>query len=141
VGQKQKDIAYTGEATFYAAGDGTDGSGNMDFHGNILPADGYKFTDEDAVMGFMAKGDMSLAAGAGDSQLSLAGAFYAQGQIYSAKQNEVLGTFASTYFNMGTNVPRIYQVPNLANNLPPGLIGSDPIWLTTGFEERHWRVD
>jgi hypothetical protein len=42
---------------------------------------------------------------------------------------------------MGLNVPKIYQVPNLANNLPPGLIGADPIWVTIEFVERHWRVD
>jgi hypothetical protein len=30
---------------------------------------------------------------------------------------------------MGTNVPSIYQVPDVADNLPPGMINDTPIWL------------
>ena len=133
VGKKDLDFKYTGEATFYA----TD---SIDFHSNILPNDN-DFTSEGYVFGFMAKNDINLATGPGDSQLSMAGAFYAQDTIKSMKQNEILGTFVCNYYDMGTNVPKIYQVPNLANNLPPGLIGSDPVWVTTGFAERYWRVD
>jgi hypothetical protein len=140
-GENGMDIRYEGEATFYAAGNGSDGSGNMYFHSNFLPSGTNNFTAEGYVFGFMAKNDLEIATGPGDSQLSLAGVYYAQGQITSAKQNEILGAFASRYFDMGTNVPKIYQIPNLANNLSPGLIGSDPVWVTTGFDERHWRVD
>jgi hypothetical protein len=40
-----------------------------------------------------------------------------------------MGTIVSNYFDMGTNVPSIYQVPETANNLPPGMIGQDSIWV------------
>lgn len=140
VGQKGIDIEYSGEATFFAEA-ANDQPGNIDFHANVLPADGFQFTEEGAVFGFMADTNITIAGGAGDAQLSLAGAYYAEELISSAKQNQILGTFASSYFDMGTNVPSIYQVPNLANNLPPGLIGADPVWVTIGFDERSWRVE
>jgi len=61
------------------------------------------------------------------SQLQLMGAFYAQGRITCTKQSIVMGTFVSNYFDMGTNVPDIFQVPSLADNLPHGMIGAYPI--------------
>jgi hypothetical protein len=67
--------------------------------------------------------------------------FFAGNEIVSAKQNQIAGTFVSTSFDMGNNVPKIYQVPSLKDNLPPGLIGSKPIWVTTGFQERSWQIN
>ncbi len=64
------------------------------------------------------------------------GAFYAQGTIRSAKQNQIAGTFVATYYDMGTNVPNIYQVPALKNNLPPGMPGGDPILV---IKRQTWR--
>ena len=51
------------------------------------------------------------------------GLFYGETSIVSQKQTDVMGTFVSNYFDMGTNVPSIFQVPEAANHLPPGLIG------------------
>ena len=59
------------------------------------------------------------------------GLFYAEDTITSEKQTSVAGTFFSNYFDMGTNVPEIYQVPETVNNLPPGLIGAEDIWVLT----------
>ena len=137
IGEKNLDIAYAGKGTMFAAGDGSAGSGDIDFHSNILPAGMFP---TDSVFGFMAKNDLNLADGPGDSNLMMAGAFYAANQILSTKQNEILGTFVCNYFDMGTNVPKIYQVPTLKDNLPPGLIGSKPIWVVTGFQERSWQI-
>ena len=47
-----------------------------------------------------------------------------------------MGTFVSNYFDMGTNVPRIYQVPTLAANLPYGMIGAYPIFI---YKKVSWR--
>jgi hypothetical protein len=138
VGEKNLTIAYTGKGTMYAGGDGSDGSGNMDFHSSFLSAGIFPTA---TVMGLMARQDINLATGPGDSELMMAGAFFAGNQIVSAKQNEILGTFVCNYFDMGTNVPKIYQVPALKDNLPPGLIASQPIWVVTGFAERSWQIE
>jgi hypothetical protein len=138
LGKKNLSIAYTGNGTMFAAGDGVGASGNVDIHSNLLPAGTFP---TDSVMGFMAKTDVNLATGPGDSDLMMAGAFFAGNQIISAKQNEILGTFVCNYFEMGTNIPKIYQVPALKDNLPPGLIGSSPIWIVTGFAEKSWQIE
>ena len=79
---------------------------------------------------------MYLAAGSGSSQLSMAGAFYAQGTIVSRKQNQIAGTFVANFYDMGTNVPNIYQVPALPRNMPPAMPG-DKNYYT--LKIRSWR--
>ncbi|MEJ5171968.1 MAG: hypothetical protein WHU10_13355, partial [Fimbriimonadales bacterium] len=54
----------------------------------------------------------------------------------SAKQNQIAGTFVANFFDMGTNVPNIYQVPELRRNLPPGMPGDKP-YVTLRI--RTWR--
>lgn len=70
------------------------------------------------------------------AQCNIMGAFYAQEKIVSAKQTNVMGTFVSKYFDMGTNVPSIWQVPTLADNLPLGMIGNYPIMV---LSQVSWR--
>jgi hypothetical protein len=114
--------------TFRYSGRGTlVTNGNMFIHTNILSTGTFPTTD---VMGFIARRRMELATGSGDSHLDLMGAFYAQEQMVSQKQNEIAGTFVSSYFSM-QNVPHMYQVPALSENLPPGMPGADPIWVIT----------
>ncbi|RJP66567.1 MAG: hypothetical protein C4532_15975, partial [Candidatus Abyssobacteria bacterium SURF_17] len=146
IGEKSLDVLYDGRGTIYAAG-GTDTSveageagaiGDIDVHSNLIPVGIFPTQD---VLGVVAKRDIYLADGPGDSQLYMAAAFYGGREIKSTKQNQIAGTFVCDVFDMGTNVPKIYQVPELINNLPPGLIGAEDIWITTGFKERSWRVD
>lgn len=96
-------------------------------HGNVLPK--TKFTTPD-VLGLIAAKNIELATGSGDAQLSMALAMYGQKKIISNKQNKVAGTMVTSYFQMA-NVPSLYQVPNLANALPPGMPGADPIYIAT----------
>lgn len=121
-------LRYTGNGTLFA-------TGNLKIDGNILPASGYKFPTT-ARMGFIAKQNMYLASGSGSSQLSMAGAFYAQGTISSQKQNQIAGTFVANFYDMGTNVPNIYQVPSLPQYMPPGMPG-DKNYFT--LKLKTWR--
>lgn len=115
LGAKNSDLSYLGNGTIYATG-----SVNVD--GNLMPASGKVFPTT-ARLGIIAGQDLNLATGSGSSQLNMAGAFYAQGTIKSAKQNNIAGTFVASYFDMGTNVPNIYQVPTLSSNMPPAMPG------------------
>jgi hypothetical protein len=135
IGKHNFDVTYADRGTIYVSNNG--GSGDIDIHSNLMPLGQFPTGD---VIGLMARDDINLATGPGDSLLMMAGAFYAADEIVSAKQNEIAGTFVSTYFNMGTNVPKIYQAPSLADNLPPGLIASEPIMVVTGFVERSWQA-
>lgn len=122
-------------STMYYAGKGTIFSkGTVKVHGSIMPKTMFPTTDS---MGVIAKYDIEFATGSGESQLEGAGAWYAQRKIVSAKQNQFAGTYVSDYFDMGTNVPSIYQVPTLATNLPPGMPGANGVIAAQVVSWRH----
>jgi hypothetical protein len=126
---KKDTIYFDGKGTLWCPG-------TIYFDGNYLPASGKKFPT-DTTQGVIAEDSIRLASGSGSSQLKMCGAFYAQNKISSQKQNQIAGTFVSNYFDMGTNVPNIYQVPTLKSNLPPAMPGKDPVIYLRG---RSWRV-
>ena len=70
------------------------------------------------------------------AQLSIMGAFYSEQTIKTEKQTNVVGTFVASYFDMGNQVPSIFQVPTLAGNLPYGMAGNYPIMV---FTQESWR--
>jgi hypothetical protein len=94
-------------------------------HCDLVPKTKFPTTD---ALGLVAKDKVELATGGGDAQLTMAIAMYAQHQIISNRQNEVAGTMVASYYSMA-QVPRLYQVPELANHLPPGLPGGDPVYI------------
>lgn len=118
---KKGSIYYQGRGTLFAESD-------IQVHGSVLPVN--TFATQDA-LGCISGRDILFATGGGEAQLQGAGAWYAQRKIVSAKQNQFAGTYVSNYFDMGTNVPNIYQVPELANNLPPGMPGADVCFVST----------
>jgi len=134
IGNGSLDILYSGRGTIYAAGNEYT-YGDIDVHSNLLPV-GTFATDD--VLGLMAKRNMNVGTGDGDANLVMAAACYAGDTITSAKQSQVAGTFVCRLVDMGGNAPSIFQVPKLVDNLPPGLIGSEPIWATLGFDEKSW---
>lgn len=118
----------TGGNTLTYRGSGTlVSTGSIYIHTNLVPRGTFPTTD---AIGMIARRRLELATGPGDSQLTLTGAFYAQERVVSQKQSEIAGTLVSSYFSM-QNVPHLYQVPALADHLPPGLPGSDPIYVIT----------
>jgi len=134
IGSSKSNVRYTGSGTIHATRD-------INISSNFLPKSGETFPTTTR-MGLIAGRNMGLATGNGDAQLSMAGAFYAQGKIISRKQNQIAGTFVANFFDMGTNVPNIYQVPSLTRNMPPAMPGDDQFftlrvrtWRTRGMEE------
>ncbi|MBI5092716.1 MAG: hypothetical protein HZB26_09785 [Candidatus Hydrogenedentes bacterium] len=125
-----KSITYTGRAAILV-----NGNTSLDTDLTSQNADGTTAMSFPAnnFFGIMASGNMTVGS---ISQLNLMGAFYAQGTVTSTKQTITMGTFVGNYFNMGTNVPEIYQVPTLADNLPMGMIGAYPILI---FSQVSWR--
>ena len=128
----QNTINYSGRAAFLV-------DGNAQLDSNLLscnngdPSDTTQSFPVDNIIGVMASQDMVVGSVA---QISLMGAFYAQGKITSEKQTNIMGTFVSSYFDMGTNVPSIFQVPALADNLPMGMVGNFPV---LSFYQVYWR--
>jgi len=113
-GRKNDPLVYDGRGTLVAGA-------NMNINTHVLSKDAFPTND---VMGFISYHDMNIGIGAGASQLDLMGAFYAQQNITNQKQNHLAGAMVSNFFSV-TNVPSIYQVPALVDNLPPGMPGGN----------------
>lgn len=125
-----KTISYSGRGAVLVKGNATLDTDLYSINANGTTANSFPVNN---FFGIMVGGDLTVGT---NSQLKLMGAFYAQGRIVSSKQTIVMGTFVSSYFDMGTNVPEIYQVPELANNLPLGMIGGYPILV---YSQVSWR--
>lgn len=120
LGVKKGTVTYRGSGTLSSTAD-------INVHANVLPETNFPMTDR---LGLIAAHNMGIATGVGDSQLTMALAMYAQYQITIAKQCEIAGSCVSSFYAM-SNVPHLYQVPALSDNLPPGMPGADPIWIVT----------
>ena len=136
IGDKQKDplnyiYEYEGTGTIVSKVD-------ISIHGDLLANANGLFPTNNS-LGLVAYNNINLATGDGDSQLKMMGSFYAENKITSAKQSEVVGTFVSNYFYMGNEVPSIYQVPELINNMPPGMPGTGVSYYlyTNNWHETH----
>ncbi len=133
IGKKQETIEYSGTGTIVVAQDSGDGIvGNIRIHGDLLAQGTYTLGGggfPNNALGLVT-GTLDLATGAGESQLTMTGAFFAENEVFSAKQNRIAGTFVCNHFDI-TQVPSIYQVPDLATNLPPGIPGGPPDWHIT----------
>ena len=117
-------------STIFANSDIAEGSGKIMIHNGVLPAGSKSFaTPGGETLAFVAKDKIEIALKDSDNDLTAAAAFFAENEIISAKKNDVAGTFVSNYINMGQNSPTIFQVPTLADNLPPGLPGSTKILI------------
>jgi hypothetical protein len=109
-------IEYEGDAAILVAG-------NVSFGNSLVVRSGQTFPTT-AIIGLMTPNTITFEL----SQLDVQGIFYAEDTITSTKQTDVTGTFFSNYFDMGTNVPSIYQVPSVVDHLPEGMFGSINIY-------------
>ncbi|MCA9408899.1 MAG: hypothetical protein KC733_09425, partial [Candidatus Omnitrophica bacterium] len=110
-----KTITYTGTGSIVATGD-------VHVNVNLVTNGANSFPNN--IVGIMTPQNMDF----NEANIDVMGVFYAENTISVQKQTDILGTIVSDYFDMGTNVPSIFQVPDTANNLPPGMIGSNALW-------------
>ena len=85
-------------------------------HHTLLPAGFFPTGD---TLGLIAKDRIFMDA----AQINVAAAIFAENQVTLKKQFQVVGAIVARYFDMGSNVPRVYQMPNLVKYLPPGMPG------------------
>ena len=145
LGESKEMIEYKGTGTLVVGNEYGSSAGDIVIHSHLLAHGTYIDEGEDGfphhALGLVAN-RIELAT-PGDAQLMMTGAFYAEDEIVSTQQNAIAGTFVSNIFDMGTNVPRIYEVPELVDNLPPGLPGAEDIYLrvtTDEWDELEWSV-
>ena len=118
----EKTITYSGSGSFLV-------TGNAEIYVNLLTPS----FPENAIS-VMTPGQTTI----GDAaNIDVMGIFYAEDKITCNKQTNIAGTIVSSYFDMGSNVPAIYQVPSLIRKLPKGTIAGTPVWKckTSGWKE------
>lgn len=116
----EKTITYSGSGSILVTGD-------VGINVNLLapmPVPPNTSTFPTNILGIMTPNRIDFNA----AQIDVMGIFYAEDTITSQKQTRIAGTFASNYFDMGQQVPKIFQVPEVADNLPPGMIANKPVW-------------
>ncbi len=111
----KKTITYTGSGSLLV-------TGNVQIDVSLVTSGNSSYPTN--VVGIMTPGNIGFNQASSD----VMGLFYAEGQIKVEKQTDIMGTIVSNYFDMGTNVPSIYQVPDVINHLPTGLIGNSSSW-------------
>ena len=110
-----KTITYSGQGSILV-------TGNAQVDVNLITNGNNSFPNN--VLGIMTPNNIEMDA----AGLDVMGVFYAENTIKVEKQTDIMGTIVSNYFDMGTNVPAIFQVPDTASSLPDGMIGGDARW-------------
>ncbi len=111
------EIQYTGKGTLLAydadlSGDG--GDVTIDISLLTKNADGTTAASfPQNVLGVQAEDQMNIS---NSSQMTIMGGFYAQGEVMLNRQTNIFGTIVGNDFNMGGQVPGIYQVPGLEDS-------------------------
>jgi len=126
-------IEYTGTGTIYATND-------IKIHWDIVPQGEYLNTQGSARhnLGLIADHNLSVASGPGDAWIKVFAALYGGNEIKVKKQSRIAGSMVSIDFDLGANVPRLFQVPKLAGMLPPGMPGADPMLYVLRAEVANW---
>ncbi len=113
-------------------------SGNIGIRGDFRPdpnkgyLKGVTGVDDINSLGVVTPGDITFSGKPGNIQ---AGFYYGGGQVNFNKQSKFAGTVIGGLVNF-SQVPDVYQVPNLQNYLPPGVPGGQNIVKLT---KREWR--
>lgn len=130
---ESRDVLYSGTGTLYATND-------LHIVSDVKPVGDYLDTSQSVVhnLGLIADRTANIATADGASWIKLFAAVYAEESVRVAKQTRVAGALVSNFFDLGTDVPRIFQVPKLASNLPPAMPGGDPLLFVTQAGLRDW---
>lgn len=118
-------LRYAGTGTLYATGD-------IEIDGDVVPRSRYIADDN---LGLIAGNRILIDRTA---QINVFGALFANQTIRITKQTDIAGAVVSKFFDMGNNVPAVFQVPSLATNLPPGMPGSLRLPVIEGARVTNW---
>lgn len=134
IAKKNNPVDYRGTGTLFANG------GSVHIHDNLLPTGDYLDTGSPNVhnLGIIADTNLEIATGPGESAIKVMAAMYAEEYTNIAKQTNVAGAIVADSFDLGNQVPSVWQVPKLGVNLPPGMPGSDPLLFVTGADITNW---
>ncbi len=112
----KKTITYAGTGALLT-------TGSAQINVNLVTSGNNSFPTN--ILGLMTPNNITM----NEANIDVMGLFYAENTVTVQKQTDIMGTIVGNYFDMGTNVPAIFQVPETVNHLPPGMIGADAEWM------------
>jgi hypothetical protein len=118
-------VNYVGTGTIYATDD-------IHIDGYLVPVGNY-ITDGN--LGLIAADDVLIDEA---SNVNVMAAIYAQDHIRVSKQTAIAGAMVSSWFDMGMNVPAVFHVPDLTQNLPPGMPGKHRYTSIESISVENW---
>lgn len=134
-GAGNKLINYLGKGSMLAYNPSNSSGGDVTIDAS-LKTTSYPGTN---LLGVQAQDQMSIGT---SSQLEIMGGFYAQNNIVVNKQTTIMGTIVGNYFDMGGQVPKIFQVPALANSWTSNMrmIGANPVLVQLPLSWRELAI-
>jgi hypothetical protein len=134
-GASNKLINYLGKGSMLAYNPSNSSGGDVTIDASLKTTN-YPGTN---LLGVQAQDQMSIGT---SSQLEIMGGFYAQNNIVVNKQTTIMGTIVGNYFDMGGQVPKIFQVPALANSWTANMrmIGSNPVLVQLPLSWRELAI-
>lgn len=106
-----KTITYSGSGSLLV-------TGNVQVDVSLLTSGNKSFPTN--IIGIMTPNSI----GFNQANADVMGIFYAENTVTVQKQTNILGSIVGNYFDL-TQVPNVYQVPDVINHLPDGMIGKD----------------
>ena len=97
-------------------------TGQVNINTNLYTSGSSSFPTN--IMGIMTPNSVTF----NEANINVMGVYYGETSVVVQKQTNIMGSIVSNYFDFGTNVPSIFQVPDTANHLPPGMIGNNAVW-------------
>ncbi len=127
LGSGSETLRFSGRGTLYSRG-------SIAVDCNFYPTDAGRFPSTAAV-GLIASEDVTLGGTGGGHWLT--GAIYAQNTARCTMQYNLVGSLVSKYYDLGSQVPNIFQVPSLSDSMPPGMPGDFTYSITKVLSWRN----
>ncbi len=121
-------LNYVGTGTLYSTDD-------IHVDGYVVPLGNY-ITDGN--LGLIAADDVLIDEA---SQVNVIAAIYGGDHIRVSKQTAIAGAMVSIWFDMGTNVPAIFHVPDLSATMPPGMPGEQRYVSIESIALENWFLE
>lgn len=108
-------VTYNGTGTILT-------SGNVQINTNLVTNGNNSFPAN--ILGIMTPDTIDF----DKANIDVMGLFYGEAKVKAEKQTDIVGTIVSNYFDF-PQVPSIFQVPDVINHLPAGLLGQSASWV------------
>lgn len=115
-----KKLTYSGNGTILAKNDISINAGLVTpLAANTFPTN---------IIALLSEHDINIGVPNSSGYEGIMGVFYASNNMSISKQTQVVGSIGAPNIDMGSQVPSLYQVPDMSNQIPGGVVQNEPDW-------------